>query len=528
MRSCDNHLESEDVERVDTGKQSRLYKELAEKYREKNGNQSWLCYENALFHCQREPYETETEEFCRECREEMKILEHRPGFAVAKTAIVLLSHNQGELTRACIESIRQHNHPDSYQLVVVDNASSDGVLQWLREQEDIHLLENQVNQGFPCGCNQGIALADESSDILLLNNDTLVPDNAIFWLRMGLYQEERIGAAGSVSNQAVNYQQVAQQFDTAEEWMEFARKNNVPMTHPLEKKSWLMGFAMLIKRAALDALLEREPNLSETDPHEFLDPRFSPGNFEDNDLSIRLLLAGYQLRMVKNSFIFHYGGKSFQKIPEQYVQLLRENRKKLEEKYGMDLIPASQMESALIDMIKPAAPFFCVLEAGCRLGATLAWIESRYPKARVLGIEKNELLARLASQVSSVIQGDFLEYDSGGEQFDYVILDRILHSGSEEILYKAASFLKPGGQLLASVVNAQCIKKESGASQGAALEDITKLCNCCRLRIRQFQYRSADLTEEERTKVSELCGTKKDSLRPLYEAETFIFSAVRS
>ena len=35
-------------------KQSRLYKELAEQYRDKNINQAWLCYENALYHYQKE------------------------------------------------------------------------------------------------------------------------------------------------------------------------------------------------------------------------------------------------------------------------------------------------------------------------------------------------------------------------------------------------------------------------------------------------------------------------------------------
>ena len=508
-------------------KQSRIYQELAEKYREKNGNQSWLCYENALFHCQREPYGAETEEFCRACRAQMEILEHQPGFAVAKTAIVILSHNHAELTRACIESIRQQNHPQSYELVVVDNASSDGALQWLRQQKDVHLLENQENQGFPCGCNQGIALAEKSSDILLLNNDTLVPENAVFWLRMGLYQEEGIGATGSVSNNVVNYQQVAQQFDTTQQWLDFARENNAPMDHFLEKKSWLVGFAMLIKRAALNALLEQEPELSKKDPHEFLDPRFSPGNFEDNDLSIRLLLAGYQLRLVKNSFIFHYGGKSFQQMPDQYVQLLKENSRKLEQKYGMDLIPASRVETALIDMISPVSSSFCVLEVGCRLGATLARIESRHPQAKVLGIEKNQLLAHLAGQVIPVVQGDFLKDYSEDEKFDVIILDQILNSKGEEILEKAASILKTGGQLLSAVSNAQCIKERKSDS-GASLEDITKWCNCCRLQIRDFQYRRAALSEEEKRTALKLCGTKDSPLWPLYEAETFLFSAVRS
>ena len=167
-----------------------------------------------------------------------------------------------------------------------------------------------------------------------------------------------------MSNNVVNYQQVSHQFETVEEWLEFAAENNVPMKYPYEKKGWLVGFAMLIKRTALRQVLAKEQAVSETVLPEILDTRFSPGNFEDNDLSIRLLLAGYQLRLIKNSFIFHYGSKAFQRAPEQFLNLLQINQKKLAEKYGMDLIPNSAVENALVNMITPRETSLRVLEIG--------------------------------------------------------------------------------------------------------------------------------------------------------------------
>ncbi len=96
---------------------------------------------------------------------------------------------------------------DVRQIIVVDNASEDGSVEWLRGQKDILLIENQENRGFPAGCNQGIAAADADADIFLLNNDTILPENALFWLRMGLYESEKNGAVGSVSNCVGNHQQ---------------------------------------------------------------------------------------------------------------------------------------------------------------------------------------------------------------------------------------------------------------------------------------------------------------------------------
>lgn len=509
-------------------KQSRVYKTLAEKYRGINTNQSWLCYENALYHCRKERCDAKTEDFCLECRKEMDLLQNEPDFAVAKTAIVMLSYNHGELTKACVESIRQNNDPKTYELIVVDNASTDGIQEWLRNQEDICLIENEENQGFPGGCNQGIARAAQDADIFLLNNDTIVPENAVFWLRMGLYQEEKTGAVGSVSNQVVNYQQVPEQFDTLEEWLAFAKKNNVPMEHPYEKKSWLVGFAMLIKRQALNAVIDSERQKSEKCQAEVLDTRFSPGNFEDNDLSIRLLIAGYQLRLVKNSFIFHYGSKAFQKFPDRFLALLKENQKKLAEKYGMDLIPASRIETALVDMVKPDKESVYVLEIGCKLGASLARIESRYPKATVVGVEENELLARLASEVIPVIHENFMEMPlseiSGDEKFDYIMMDEVLSSESAKLLAKAGDCLKPEGKILACVRNAQCIKETEPeqSNPGMTLEEIIQLCNSCKMQLKDFNYRAAELSAAEKQKILKLCG-QNSQMRPLYEAEKFVF-----
>lgn len=443
-----------------------------------------------------------------------------------KTAIIIVSYNNKELTQACIESIRANNASETYQLVVVDNASTDGVVEWLAEQKDITLIANQENKGFPYACNQGIAAADKEADIFLLNNDTVVPKNALHWLRVGLYANEKIGAVGSVSNNVVNYQQVSEQFDTVEEWMDFAEKNNVEMEHPYEKKGWLVGFAMLIKRTAINKILVAEGKDKDAVP-EVLDNRFSPGNYEDNDLSIRLLKNGYELLLCKNSFIFHHGGKSFGKQQEKYTKLLLENQKKLAEKYGIDLIPYSYVESALINMLKPTKLDFSLLEIGCKLGASLARIESRYPQSSVCGIEKNEKLAELAKQVSNVRCEDIWEIEGNPDyekKYDYVLLDHVLEMDErvKEVLKRAARCAKPNGTLLVSVDNRQCVR---AVENGFTLDEIVELFNQCGLQLKEFNYRPLVCSEEEKKKIEDIMRHTDASMRPLYEAERFIFAA---
>lgn len=125
-----------------------------------------------------------------------------------RTSIVLLSYNTRELTQNCIESIRRYTPRGSYEIIVIDNASHDGSVEWLREQKDIKLLENQVNKGFPAGCNQGIALAEQGNDIMLLNSDTIVTPRWLENLQAALYSSETVGAVGPMAQESTNWQEV--------------------------------------------------------------------------------------------------------------------------------------------------------------------------------------------------------------------------------------------------------------------------------------------------------------------------------
>jgi GT2 family glycosyltransferase/glycosyltransferase involved in cell wall biosynthesis len=92
----------------------------------------------------------------------------------------MLTWNGLAVTQACIASIRTHTPAALYQLIVVDNGSSDGTLAWLREQPDVTLIANSTNLGFTGGNNQGMAAAPVDHDILLLNNDTVITQD--HWL----------------------------------------------------------------------------------------------------------------------------------------------------------------------------------------------------------------------------------------------------------------------------------------------------------------------------------------------------------
>jgi len=417
---------------------AELYLLLGNYYEQYNKVQAYMCYENAEFYCDNEQDRMVIQEFKSRLGKD-NVSYYR------KVAIIILSYNSLEMTQYCIESIRRNNLPSTYEIIVVDNASTDDSVEWLEQQEDICLIKNIENKGFPYGCNQGIKIADPEADIMLLNNDTILFPNSLFWLRMGLYENDRTGAVGSITNYAGNGQAIREKFNSIQEYEQFAMVNNVFRDNCYELKVFLIGFAMLIRREALDAV-------------GLLDVRFTPGQFEDDDLGLRMCLAGWKNILCHNSFIYHFGGGAGQNRP-MWKNLLQMNKEKFKDKWSFDITQYTPVKNEIIHLLKmDEAETANILEVGCGLGATLAGIQYRYPNARVYGIEFLPELAEIGSKLLNIVAGDIehLENPFGNVRFDYIILSDIRKYSCDpkKVIQKLASRFKGGkGEFLCSVSN---------------------------------------------------------------------------
>lgn len=412
---------------------------LGNYYEKKNPIQAYLYYRQQAFLC-RNSERQRMDGLAEKIRKKYHV-------QVPKTAIVILSYNTKEETEACIESIRANCIPGTYELIVVDNASTDESVDWLRQQNDIKLLCNRENQGYPVGCNQGIGLAEADSDIWLLNSDTLIPENALFWLQMGLYELENTGACGSMSNYCSNYQNIDEMTVDSDNYLEYLKRHMVSVSNPYEKKTWLVGFSVLVKRRALSEI-------------GLLDERFSPGNSEDTDLGYRLAMSGWQQLLCKNSFVFHYGSRSFGKRREKYIDLIHVNEQKFIQKWQIHSSKYSYIKVWDVQSIKrDAEDCFSVLDIGCGTGATLARVQYLYPHATVLGIEKQPVAARLAQMVTDVICADASEVEEekiAEGAMDYIFTEGIWEhvSNPSQLFCKIRKWLRPDGVLTGCIYNA--------------------------------------------------------------------------
>ena len=94
-------------------------------------------------------------------------------------SIVIVSYNTRSDLENCLQSLHDHPPRTSHEIVVVDNASSDGSVEAVRTRwPDVRVLALGSNVGFASANNAGIRQT-ESELVLLLNSDTIVPEGAI-------------------------------------------------------------------------------------------------------------------------------------------------------------------------------------------------------------------------------------------------------------------------------------------------------------------------------------------------------------
>ncbi|MBT2287718.1 glycosyltransferase family 2 protein [Paenibacillus albidus] len=206
----------------------------------------------------------------------------------------------------------------------MDNGSTDGTLNYLHHQPDLIVIENSKNMGFAKGCNQGYELS-RGDYIMFLNNDTVVSENWLTHMLRALNQDERIGMVGPVTNYSSGHQRITVPYVDIKDMDDFARQHCKEYSGIYSEVRRLVGFCMLTKRSVLEEV-------------GLFDEIYGLGNYEDDDLCLRLIRHGYGLRVVVDSFIHHVGHATTKSLPNATLaKLLRENAATATKKWGEDI-----------------------------------------------------------------------------------------------------------------------------------------------------------------------------------------------
>lgn len=110
-------------------------------------------------------------------------------------SVIIVNYNTKKLLRSCLESIRMFTKSIDYEIVVVDNASNDGSVEFVKEYKNgksIKLIENRKNLGFAKANNMGIKVS-RGRYIVLLNSDTEIRDNLFKKMYNWMEENKNIG-----------------------------------------------------------------------------------------------------------------------------------------------------------------------------------------------------------------------------------------------------------------------------------------------------------------------------------------------
>lgn len=253
-------------------------------------------------------------------------------------AVVILTWNGQEDTLRCLASLAESTWP-RLRVYVADNASSDGTEAEVREQfPEVEFIQNGSNLGFAGGNNTGIAAAiDRGANlVLLLNNDTVVPPDAVGDLVRTLAESPRAGACSPVLPYLADPQRLwfaGSHYDPARG---HSGRNSAyetgaaPLPDEPVEVDRLVGAAMLVRADVIRAVGSLDPDLF------YL--------HEDVDWSLRIRAAGHTLLLDPRVAIPHavaasQGGHSQSPLTAYYGT---RNDLELGRRYG----PAGRMRRA--------------------------------------------------------------------------------------------------------------------------------------------------------------------------------------
>jgi len=241
-----------------------------------------------------------------------------------RVTIIIVNYNVRHFLEQCLCSVRKASLRVPAEVIVVDNASTDGSRDWLEPRfPDVRFIWNDVNVGFAKANNQALALA-KGDYVLFLNPDTILPENALESCVAFMEGNPEAGALG------------VRMLDGSGSFLPESKR---AFPSPLTSFFKLSGLSSMFPRSSLFARY----HLGHLDPMKDHSVEVLAGAFmfikkqvlditggfdeiffmygEDIDLSYRILQAGYRNHYVAEPAIIHFKGESTKKGSMNYVKL---------------------------------------------------------------------------------------------------------------------------------------------------------------------------------------------------------------
>ncbi|NKX43581.1 glycosyltransferase family 2 protein [Roseicyclus persicicus] len=247
-------------------------------------------------------------------------------------SVVIVNWNTEDLLRDCLRSVFAGLGPVQAEVIVVDNASSDGSVAMVRaEFPGVQLIETGRNLGFAGGNNVALRIAT-GRHVMLLNTDTLVHGDvlprAVAWMdahpQVGVMGPRVLNADGTVQPSSSAFPSLTHLAMQTLGLTRIRRLDRYRMTgwdRTTEARvEVISGAAMFVRRAAMDEV-------------GLLDEAFFFYG-EETDWCHRFARAGWELRFVPIPEITHFGGGAAHRLNHRRDVLMTQGTTRLHRKHG--------------------------------------------------------------------------------------------------------------------------------------------------------------------------------------------------
>jgi len=247
-----------------------------------------------------------------------------------KVSIIIASFNNFMLLKSCLNSLENCTQGISYEVIIIDNNSDEGTLNYLRsiKRTNYTTIYNKENLGFAKANNQGIKIA-VGDYLVLLNNDTEVTNNWLDELIAVAESEEQIGIVGSLlfypDGRHIQHAGVRVAINNTNNLCphhiyQYEHIDDIFEEIKTEQFQAVTGACMLIKSDTINKV-------------GLLDEGFING-YEDVDFCFRANRNGLKVFLAHKSRVYHYESMSFSRNDNEEL-----NQNLLNEKWATIIKP---------------------------------------------------------------------------------------------------------------------------------------------------------------------------------------------
>lgn len=242
----------------------------------------------------------------------------------SEISIIIVNRNQSDLLLNCLKSIFDNPCRRNFEIIVVDNASTDDSVRLVEQHfKNVKLIKNQTNTGFSAANNRALKIAD-GRFILSLNSDTIILKDSIDILaeflektsQAALCAPKLLNPDGSIQPNVYHFTTfrsilarytIFKYFGLFKKDRDFYKMRHFSYDHIIEIDR-PMGAAMMAKKDALE-------KINNFDEEFFF-------YFEDADICLRLKKTGFKIYFIPDAQIIHIGGASSQSLGRHKTDMM--------------------------------------------------------------------------------------------------------------------------------------------------------------------------------------------------------------